>query len=214
MFKDRIDAGKQLVNALQNLKLKDPLILAIPRGGVVIGYKIAKALHAKLDIIVPRKLRAPAEPEVAIGAVMPDASTFLHRSAIQMLGITDEYIEEEKKLQMKESDRMLRTYRDKRPYPQILNKTVIIVDDGVATGATLIVALRWIKNQKAKRVIAAIPVAPLEVLALIRFEADEVVCLNAPEPFYAVGQFYKDFEPVEDNEVIKILNDYWSKSKQ
>ena len=214
MFRDRTDAGKQLANMLQNLKLKDPLVLAIPRGGVVVGYEVAKAFHAKLDIIVPRKLRAPTEPEVAIGAVIPNAGAFLYESTVSTLGITKEYVEEEKRHQMREAERMLRTYRDKRPYPQILNKTVIVADDGVATGATMIVALRWIKTQKAKRVIAAIPVAPSEVLALIRQEADEVVCLNAPELFYAVGQFYENFEPVEDNEVIKILNDYRSESGQ
>lgn len=213
MFENRVDAGRRLATAIRRLHLKDPIVLAIPRGGVVVGYEVAKELRAELDIIVPRKLRAPQEPEAAIGAVMQDGSVFLNDSFVSILGVSESYIEKEKRFQIAESKRRLAAYRNGRPYPKLQKRIALVVDDGVATGATMIAALRWLKSQNAERVIAAIPVAPLEIVDTIRRDADQVVCLDAPALFFAVGQFYNQFDPVDDEYVIKILKGYWSSEK-
>ncbi len=206
-FKDRKEAGLLLAERLKSLKLKGALVLAIPRGGVVLGCEIAKKLKLELDIITPRKLRDPYNPELAIGAVMHDGSIFINEEVIAMNSIPSRYIEKEEKRQRSESLRRFTEYRGKRAYPRIKDRTVILVDDGVATGASMVVAARWLKSQKAGKIIIAAPVIHPEVLNILKTEVNEVIYLGCPSFFYAIGQFYESFEQLEDSEVIKLLSE-------
>jgi len=207
MFSDRIDAGKQLGRKLEFLKGQDPLILAIPRGGVVVADTIATVLDCKLDIIVSRKIGAPQNPELAIGAVLHDGSYFPNSEVVKMLQVPQSYIDLEKSIQMKEIERRLINYRGSMQY-NLENKIIVIVDDGIATGATILVATLWVKKQKPKKVIIAVPIGSNESIQKLREIADEVVVLHSPDFFNAVGEFYKDFEQVEDETVLGIMRKY------
>lgn len=209
ILKDREEGGLLLAKKLKALKLKNALVLAIPRGGLMLGYEIAKAIKAELDIVTPRKLGSPDNPELAIGAVMPDGSAFLNEQAIALNSVPSSYIKEEKRRQVAESLRRLSVYRGKREYPIIKGRTVVLVDDGIATGATMIAAARWVRKQGPTRTIIAVPVIPEETLDILRNEADDLVYLATPAFFYAIGQFYGKFEQVGDSEVIRLLNEYW-----
>ena len=221
IFQDRIDAGKRLAKKLSWLKqdqLKEErdrrqqsiVILAIPRGGVIIGDVIASELDAKLDIIVSRKIGAPDNPELAIGAVMPDGSYFLNQRLVNMLNVPQEYIQIQAHEQIKEIDRRLMAYRGSKEYDnEFERKAVVLVDDGIATGATMTASAKWIKNkQQCKRLGIAVPVAPAEILDDLNQVADEVIVLYTPEPFIAIGRFYEDFAQVSDNEVKEIMRKY------
>ena len=207
MFSDRIDAGKQLGKKLEFLKGQDPLILAIPRGGVVVADAIATVLDCKLDIIVSRKIGAPHNPELAIGAVLHDGSYFPNSEVVKMLQVPQSYINLEKNIQMKEIERRLINYRGSMQY-DLENKIIVIVDDGIATGATILVAALWVKKQKPKKVIIAIPVGSKDSIQKLKEISDEVIVLYAPDFFNAVGEFYKDFEQVEDETVLEIMRKY------
>jgi putative phosphoribosyl transferase len=221
IFQDRIDAGKRLAKKLSWLK-QDQLeeerdrrqqsivILAIPRGGVIIGDVIATELDAKLDIIVSRKIGAPDNPELAIGAVMPDGSYFLNQRLVNMLNVPQDYIKIQAHEQIKEIDRRLMAYRGSKEYDnEFEGKAVVLVDDGIATGATMTASAKWIKNkQQCKRIVIAVPVAPAEILDDLNQVADEVIVLYTPEPFIAIGRFYEDFAQVSDNEVKEIMRKY------
>jgi predicted phosphoribosyltransferase len=206
LFKDRIQAGQKLAEKLLEYKDKNVIILAIPRGGVVVAYEIAKVLNAPLDLIIPRKIGAPYQPELAIGAVTQDGTIILNEDIISYLPIPENYIEAEAERQKKEIERRLIKYRGSAIEPKLENKIVIIVDDGIATGATMLAAIASIRKKKPLKIIAAVPVAPPESLEKIKEYADEIVCLQTPEPFFAIGQFYERFEQLEDEEVIDILN--------
>lgn len=221
IFQDRIDAGKRLAKKLSWLKqdqLKEErdkrqqsiVILAIPRGGVIIGNIIASELEAKLDIIVSRKIGAPDNPELAIGAVMPDGSYFLNQRLVNMLNVPQDYIQKEAHEQIKEIDRRLMAYRGSKEYDnEFEGKAVVLVDDGIATGATMTASAKWIKNkQQCKRLVIAVPVAPAEILDDLNQVADELIVLYTPEPFIAIGRFYEDFAQVSDNEVKEIMRKY------
>ncbi len=221
IFQDRIDAGKRLAKKLSWLKqdqLKEErdrrqqsiVILAIPRGGVIIGDVIASELDARLDIIVSRKIGAPDNPELAIGAVMPDGSYFLNQRLVNMLNVPQEYIQIQAYEQIKEIDRRLMAYRGSKEYDnEFERKAVVLVDDGIATGATMTASAKWIKNkQQCKRLVIAVPVAPAEILDDLNQVADEVIVLYTPEPFIAIGRFYEDFAQVSDNEVKEIMRKY------
>jgi putative phosphoribosyl transferase len=221
IFQDRIDAGKRLAKKLSWLnqdQLKEErdrrqqsiVILAIPRGGVIIGDVIATELDAKLDIIVSRKIGAPDNPELAIGAVMPDGSYFLNQRLVNMLNVPQEYIQIQAHEQIKEIDRRLMAYRGSKEYDnEFERKAVVLVDDGIATGATMTASAKWIKNkQQCKRIVIAVPVAPAEILDDLNQVADEVIVLYTPEPFIAIGRFYQDFAQVSDNEVKEIMRKY------
>ena len=186
------------------------VILAIPRGGVIIGDVIATELDAKLDIIVSRKIGAPDNPELAIGAVMPDGSYFLNQRLVNMLNVPQVYIQIQAHEQIKEIDRRLMAYRGSKEYDnEFERKAVVLVDDGIATGATMTASAKWIKNkQQCKRLVIAVPVAPAEVLDDLNQVADEVIVLYTPEPFIAIGRFYEDFAQVSDNEVKEIMRKY------
>lgn len=221
IFQDRIDAGKRLAKKLSWLnqdQLKEErdrsqqsiVILAIPRGGVIIGDVIASELNAKLDIIVSRKIGAPDNPELAIGAVMPDGSYFLNQRLVSMLNVPQNYIQIQAHEQIKEIDRRLMAYRGSKEYDnEFEGKAVVLVDDGIATGATMTASAKWIKNkQQCKRIVIAVPVAPAEILDDLNRVADEVIVLYTPEPFIAIGRFYEDFAQVSDNKVKEIMRKY------
>ncbi|MEO9277286.1 MAG: phosphoribosyltransferase family protein [Nitrososphaera sp.] len=203
MFHDRIDAAKKLAVKLDGVKKENPVILAIPRGGVVTGDVIAKMLDAPLDIVISRKIGSPNNPELAIGAVIHDGSFFPNSSLIDALGVQSDYLDEQITDQLNEIQRRLKKFRGSVNY-DLKDKTVVLVDDGIATGATVFVALEWIKKQKPKRVIVAIPVGPKDTIDRLR-QVAEVVVLHDPVIFGAVGEFYDSFDQVEDDEVVEIL---------
>lgn len=207
-FTDRRDAGKRLAAKLTHYKNNPSAnVLGIPRGGVVVAQEIARALDVPLDVFITRKLGAPMNAELAIGAAASDGAVLLDQQLIQQLHISPKFIEHERAKQMREMQRRLEMYRRGKPPLGLQNKIVILVDDGIATGATVFAALRALKNQNPTRVILAVPVAPRQVLPQLRAACDELELLDAPEPFVAVGYFYQDFEQVADEEVVRILSE-------
>jgi putative phosphoribosyl transferase len=212
IFKNRTDAAKRLADKLKLLIDRRPsefIILAIPRGGVVIGDVIASRIGAKLDIVVSRKIGAPYNPEIAIGAVMHDGSFFPNEDIINMSHISQEYVDEQISIQKKEIERRLNKFRGSKQY-NLQGKTIILVDDGIATGATMFAAIRWLGKQKPKSLIVAVPVAPKDTFDNLKKEVkvNKVVVLHSPIVFSAVGAFYEDFSQVNDEEVIEIMNKY------
>lgn len=205
IFDDRIDAGKKLVEKLEEYRGPDTIVLAIPRGGVVLGYEVAKALGAPLDVIVPRKIGAPGQPEYAIGAIGDD-QVVLDELAISQMHVPRQYLDEEIERQKAEIKRRMRLYRDDRPFPDLRGKTVILVDDGMATGSTTIAAARAVRERNPGKLVLAVPVAPPDTVEKLRPEVDEIVVLQTPEPFYAVGSWYANFEQTTDEEVIELLS--------
>jgi len=212
MFKNREDAAKKLVKKLEWLKKENPIILAIPRGGVITGNVIASELGAKLDIIVSRKIGAPDNPEFAIGAVMHDGSYFPNERNIIMLNVPQNYINQEIAVQMKEIDRRLVRFRGSKEY-NLEGRTVVLVDDGIATGATMLVAALWVKKQKPKELIIALPVGPKETINMLSEVADKIIVLHSPYLFNAVGEFYQEFNQVDDYGVQEIMSKYGYKIK-
>lgn len=212
IYADRVEAGKALAEAVERTlrgRAARPLVLAIPRGGVVIGLEVAKKLSADLDVVTPRKLGAKGNPEFAIGSVMPDGTLYLNPDAVRVTGTGKEYIEKAKAAEMKEAGRRLSEYRGERREPDLSGRTVIVVDDGIATGATMVAALRWSRAKDPGLLVAAAPVAPESTVEELKGEADEVVCPSTPGPFHAIGAFYRDFSHVTDDEVVALLRGYW-----
>jgi len=206
MFKDRVEAGRLLGERLLAYKGKEIVVFAIPRGGVIVAYEVATMLDCPLDLIVPRKIGAPLQPELAIGAVAHDGTIVLNHQLVETLGISESYINEEAKRQIQEIERRMRKYRgEKRPYLTLKGKTVILVDDGIATGATVRAAILSLRKQEPASVIIAVPVGPSDTVESLGKEADEVVCLESPEDFYAIGQFYEEFPQASDEEVIALM---------
>jgi predicted phosphoribosyltransferase len=208
MFRDREDAALQLAKRLKGRVLHDPLVLAIPRGGVVTGAALARELGADLDVVLARKLRAPGQPELAIGAVSEDGQLYLNHHARDYLDRIEDYLAQERRLQLAEIERRKKLFRGVRPPAPIVGRSVIVTDDGIATGSTMIAALQAVKTQNPREVIVAVPVASPDRLAEVRRWCNEVVCLIAPEAFWAIGQFYEDFSQVDDEEVIHLLRDF------
>ena len=204
-FRDRREAGRRLTEALDGYRRRRPFILAVPRGGIVVGYEVAVGLDAPLDVVVPRKLRAPYNPELAVGAVAHDGSVYVDSPLVSSLRIPEEYLKEETATQLEEIHRRMRVYRGDHPQPALVGRAAIVVDDGIATGSTMIAALRAVRGMQPEVVVAAIPVAPPEGVESLRPEADDVVCLYTPMLFYAVGQFYDDFAKTTDDEVVFLL---------
>lgn len=205
MFRDRREAGRRLAEALDPYRQRRPYVLAIPRGGIVVGYEVAEALDAPLDVVVPRKLRAPYNPELAIGAVAHDGSVYYDSPLVGSLTVPEDYLREEIAFQVEEIRRRVQLYRGDRPQPDLTGHAAIVVDDGIATGSTMIAALRAVRAMRPEATVAAVPVAPPEGCDNLRHEADDVVCLYAPMMFYAVGQFYEDFSQTSDEEAIALL---------
>lgn len=204
VFRDREEAGEALAAAVARVVAEPATVLAIPRGGVTVAGPVARTLGAPLDVVIPRKLGAPGNPELAIGAVAPGVRV-LHERAVRQLGVSMEYIQREAALQETEIARREAAYREGRPPAPVAGRTVVIVDDGVATGATAAAALRWARAAGAGRVVFAAPVGPPAVRASLEAEADDVVLLQEPFGFLAVGEWYGDFDQVTDGEVLGVL---------
>jgi len=205
LFANRVEAGKRLASALADFVSKDGIVLAIPRGGVVVGFEVARALGLPLDVIVPRKIGAPDNPELAIGAMTEDGTIILDDKLVSYLGVSEDYIKSESENQKLEIDRRLKLYRGDVPRPNLKNRDVIIVDDGIATGSTMKAALASVRKSGAKTVVIAIPVGPPSTIRELEKQADRVVCLYTPESFYAIGEFYEDFAQTENDEVTELL---------
>ena len=205
-FSDRAQAGRALALRLVHLAGRsDVTVLALPRGGTPVAYEVAKALRAPLDVLVVRKLGLPWNPEFAMGAIASGGERLLDDMLLRELGIPAEAVDEVARDEQRELERRERVYRGGRPAPELRGRTVILVDDGLATGATMRVAVRAVRRQAPARVIAAAPVAAPEACELLRAEADEVACAEAPDPFLGVGRWYLDFSQTSDEEVCRLL---------
>lgn len=204
-FRNRTDAGAQLAVALGSLALDRPVVLGIPRGGVVVSDQVARALGADHGVIVARKLGAPWQPELAVGAVSATGVIYIDPDTASVPGVTDAYLRDEVAAKT-ELARRYEAQFDGRRRPPLFGREVVVVDDGLATGATAIAAVRAVKAEGAKRVVLAVPVGPPPTVQALRREADDVVCLVEDASFFAVGQFYREFAPVDDEEVRRLMN--------
>ena len=210
-FSDRVAAGRQLGAALHAYRQrKDVLVLALPRGGVPVAAQVARELQAPLDLLLVRKLGVPGQEELAMGAIATGGAMVLNQDLVEMLGIGAETIEATKAVESRELARRQLAYRGERPFPELQDRCVIVVDDGVATGATMRAGVAALRQHRPKRLVIAVPVAPPDTLAVLRQSADEVVCLATPSPFYGVGAWYEDFSQTSDEEVREILLAAWT----
>lgn len=208
MFRNRVDAGRQLAGKLLRYEnRKDVLVLGIPRGGVPVAFQVAQALHAPMDITLVRKLGVPSQPELAMGAIASGGARIFNRRVIAEIGVSREQILETIASEEAELRRRERFYRGIRPEISVAGKTVILVDDGIATGSSMLAAIAALRTLHPKRIIAAVPVAPSHADVDIGTAADEFVCVDQPEGFSGVGQFYEDFSQVEDGDVRELLED-------
>lgn len=207
-FRNRREAGQKLGEVLQKYKKENPLVLAVPRGGVEVGFEVAAALKAPLDIIIARKLGAPGQPELAIGAVVDgdNPQTVLNQDIVTAYGVTPEYLKHAVELELLELDRRQKLYRKDYPPAPTEERTIILVDDGIATGASIRAAIRGLRRKPVKRLVLAVPVAALETVKSLEKDVDDLVCLSTPTFFRAVGTHYADFEQTTDEKVIELLN--------
>jgi putative phosphoribosyl transferase len=207
VFADRRDAGRQLAAALMRFKDEHPLVLALPRGGVPVAFEVAQTLGAPLDVALVRKIGAPGHAELGLGAVVDgkDPQMILNEEVVRLVRPKPGYLQSEKARQLQELERRRGLYRDGRPAPAVEGRTVIVVDDGIATGGTAKAVLRALSVQHAGKLVLAVPVAPADTLEALASEADETVCLAVPEPFFAVGEHYEDFTQTTDEEVVRLL---------
>lgn len=208
LFHDRQSAGIQLAAVLQRYRASDPLILALPRGGVPVAFEVACALEAELDLLIVRKIGAPGYEEYGIGAVVDGAEPqlVLNEAIVRQLAPSPNYIHDQFRKQLAEIERRRRTYLGGRQPISSRGRTVIVVDDGIATGGTVRAGLRALRKSDPARLVLAVPVAPAEALSELRQECDEIICLATPDPFYAVGAHYVDFTQTTDEEVISLLD--------
>ena len=206
-FVDRRDAGRQLARRVAALKLDHPIVYALPRGGVPVAAEIAAVLDAPLDLVLVRKIGAPMQPELAVGAVVDGESPELviNHDIARLTGATQEYIDAACARELAEIERRRKRYLPDRPRPDPKDRTAIVVDDGIATGATAIAALHALRKRGARRLVVAVPVAPPDTVARLAREADEVVCLLEPVDFWGISSFYADFHQLEDEEVTRAL---------
>lgn len=207
MFRDRTEAGRRLAERLQHLRDRDPVVLALPRGGVPVGFEIASALGCPLDVVLVRKIGAPHQPELALGAVVDgeQAETVINEDVAASVGASEDYIEQATRRELEEIERRRQLYRGERPRAEVAGRTAIVVDDGIATGATMRAALIAIRRAGPAHLVLAAPVAPPDTIEKLAREVDEVVCLATPWLFFAIGRFYDDFHQVSDQEVIDLL---------
>ena len=204
MFKNRSDAGEKLAERLRQYKNSNAIVLALPRGGVVVGYEVARLLGVPLDIVVARKIGQPQNPEYAICATDEKGTLLCDETEVRL--VDQDWLKEEVERQRKEAKRRIQVYRNgKKPF-QITNKVAIIIDDGIATGLTMRLAIKAVRKQKPDRIIVAVPVAPSDIVRELRREVDEIIALEPTEDFMgAVGAYYQEFEQVEDDTVIRLL---------
>ncbi len=205
IFNDRHQAGEQLAEALEAYRGREPLILAVPRGGITVAAPVWERLGGDLDLIITRKIGAPYQPELAIGAVTGDGFIMVNDQLVSRLNVDEAYIKKTAESEKKEIERRLKLYRGDYPLPSPDNRLVILIDDGVATGYTLLAALRSLQEKNPARLVLAVPVGPPDTFDRLAGEVDELVYLEAPAHFAAVGQFYRNFNQVGDSEVISIL---------
>jgi len=207
LFRNRRDAGRRLAAVLQPHRTSRPIVLALPRGGVPVGFEVAKALAAPLDVLLVRKIGAPGHEELGLGAVVDghDPQLVLNEDLVRAVAPPPGYMEAEQQRQLAEIERRRRHYIGDRSPVAVEGRTVIVVDDGIATGATVKAALRGLARNRPARLVLAVPVAPADSLDELSAECDEVVCLATPDPFYAVGPHYRDFRQTEDAEVVRLL---------
>jgi len=206
-FRDRADAGRILAGALQRYKDRPEVaVLALPRGGVPVGYEVAKGLNAQLDVFIVRKLGVPGHEELAMGAIASGGMRSLNPTVIQQLNLPQSAIDRVAAREGKELERREQLYRGDRPPPIISGRILILVDDGLATGCSMKVAVEAVRRYNPARIVVAVPTAPRETLEALQREADEVICAVTPEPFYAVGLSYDDFAQTTDSEVTDLLN--------
>ncbi|HEY9687015.1 MAG TPA: phosphoribosyltransferase [Coleofasciculaceae cyanobacterium] len=208
-FEDRTDAGKQLAKALKGYRTENMIVLALPRGGVPVGYEVAQALNVPLDVLVVRKLGVPGQDELAMGAIGPGGVVVLNEEVIRMLQIPPETIDRIIAKQYTEIERRLQSFRGDRPFPNLNGKTVVIVDDGLATGSTALAAVQTVLTQNPTKVILAVPVCAPESAARLRPSINDLICLEQPPDFMAVGYWYRDFRQTTDTEVTELLNNLW-----
>ena len=204
-YLDRFDAGRKLAPLLSRYAGNNTLILALPRGGIPVGYEVARALQAPLDVILVRKLGVPGQEELAMGAIASGGVRVISEDVLQALRIPDRSIAEVAANEEHELQRQERAYRGDRPVPDVGSRTVVLIDDGLATGATMRAAVLVLRAQHPGRVIVAVPVAPRETCDALRREADEVICALTPESFIAVGEAYENFSQISDEEVRDLL---------
>lgn len=207
-FRDREHAGAYLADHLKPYRDRNVLVLGIARGGVVVAAEVARRLNGDLDVLVARKLRAPNQPELAIGAVTADGGEFLNEGIVRDLRVSEEYLAEERRLRMEEARRREESLRGGLPAGRLRDRTVILVDDGLATGATMRAAVRSVRKHGPGRLVVAVPVGTRDACAVLQQEADHFVCPYFPARFYAVGQFYDNFDPVEDEQARRVLDEF------
>ena len=206
-FRDRIDAGRQLAKRLSRFADRsDVVVLALPRGGVPVGYEVARALHAPLDVFLVRKLGLPGHEELAMGAIATGGVRVVNDEVVRRLGVPEAMIDEVAAEELKELKRRERSYRADRSAPNVKDRTVILVDDGLATGSTMRAAVAALRLLHPAWIVVAVPVGAADTCATLAEEADEVVCVSMPEPFYAVGSWYEDFGQTSDDEVRALLD--------
>ena len=204
-FRDREDAGRRLAKRLARYRDEDSVVFALPRGGVPVGYEVARALKAPLDVFIARKLGAPNQPELGIGAVTQDGLRVLNEGIIREIGISEEYIERIAAEEAKEAERRLKLFRGERPEPEVRERTAILVDDGIATGVTTRAAIEVLRRGDPRRLVLAVPVCAARTAESLRKEVDELICLEAPSDLMAIGLWYRHFEQTSDEEVIELL---------
>ena len=210
MFSDRTDAGQQLARGLESYRRSNPLVLGLPRGGVVVAAAIARALQCDLDVLLVKKLRAPDNPELALGAVCEEGRVFINEEVLRLTGADDFYLEAERRERLAEIADQRRRYRAVKPRQPLTGRTILLVDDGLATGATMIAAAGASALSRPQELVVAVPVSHPETIDTLEAMpmVDRVVCLEAPVGFIGVGQFYQDFTQVSDEEVVAILKQF------
>lgn len=209
---NRVVAGQLLAEQLTEYRDRaDVILLALPRGGVPTAYEIADSLNLKLDLVIVRKLGVPFQPELACGAIASGGIRALNQDVIEAYNLSDQDIAAIEKTERLELQRRDRTYRGERPYPDLKDKCVILVDDGIATGATMLAAIDAIRQQQVADIVVAVAVAPAETVARLKETADQVICLATPEPFFAIGSWYRDFGQTSDAEVMDLLQRAWQR---
>lgn len=208
IFADRTQAGRQLAERLQRFKDQSPLVLALPRGGVPIGFEVAKKLDAPLDLVLVRKIGVPFRPKLAYGAIVDGEhpELVINEEVDAFLHLSKDFLDEQTARELKEIARRRELYLAGRRRPEVKGRTVLIVDDGIATGMTVRASLKALRRAQPKQLVLAVPVAPAATIKKLEENADETVCLAAPQDFYAISQFYTDFHQVSDEEVITLLN--------
>lgn len=206
LFRDRSEAGQRLAAELARFTGRHPVVLALPRGGVAVAFEVALALQAPLDLVLVRKIGAPFQPELAVGAVADGGTPELVLNEDVSRFVSPDWIRDEMARQIQEMDRRRTVYLGNRPRAPVKGRTAIVVDDGIATGATMRAALHSVRRAQPDRLVLAVPVAPPDTLASLGADVDEVVCLATPEPFGAVGRFYDEFPQLDDAEVIRLMD--------